>query len=351
MKEPTISITNEILQLIAEIEEFKGEWKAIGNLSPERLHALKKIATIESVGSSTRIEGVKLTDKEVEMLLSGLDTYSFRSRDEEEVAGYAEVMNLIFDAYENISITENTIKQLHGILLKFSSKDVRHRGEYKKLPNHVEAFDQNGKSLGIIFQTASPFDTPMKMEALVKWTRRKLKKRDFHPLLVIGVFIVQLLAIHPFQDGNGRLSRILTTLMLLKNGYAYVPYASLESIIEQNKDGYYFVLRKTQKTLDTEKPEMTVWLVFFLNCLKKQKDDLSLKIERENIIRKLPDLSRQILKIVKQHDRVAISDIHSILKANRNTIKVRLRQLVTNGYLQMEGTGKGARYIMGNRTY
>jgi len=348
MKEPVINITNDMLQMIAEIDEFKGEWKAVGNLAPDRLNALKKIATIESVGSSTRIEGVKLTDQEVEALLAGLDTGSFRSRDEEEVAGYAEAMSLIFESHEEIPITENHIKQLHRILLKFSSKDVRHRGEYKKLPNHVEAFDQNGKSLGVVFETASPFDTPAKMEALVNWIQRHLEAGDLHPLLMIAVFIVHFLAIHPFQDGNGRLSRILTTLLLLQNGYSYVPYSSLESIIEQNKEGYYLALRKAQRSPDTE---LSAWALFFLTCLKKQKDNLIRKIEQEHIMQRLPDLSVRILEIVKEHGPSTISQIHLISRANRNTLKVRLRELVDSRYLLKQGEGRGTRYLLGNRPF
>ena len=266
MKEPVISITKDILRLVAEVDEFRGEWRALSNLAPDRLNALKKIAAIESVGSSTRIEGVKLTDREVEQLLSGLDTTSFRSRDEEEVAGYAEAMNLVFESFQEILVTENHIKQLHSILLKYSSKDIRHRGEYKKLPNHVEAFDHNGKSLGIIFETASPFETPMKMEALLQWTNHNLEAKELHPLLIIAVFVVHFLAIHPFQDGNGRLSRILTTLLLLQNGYSYVPYSSMESIVEQNKDNYYLALRKAQRTLDTDDSGLGNWLFFFLTA-------------------------------------------------------------------------------------
>jgi len=197
MKESVINITKDILRLVAEVDEFKGEWKALENLAPDRLKALKKIATIESVGSSTRIEGVRLTDREVEQLLSGLDTRSFRSRDEEEVAGYAEAMNLVFASFQEILITENHIKQLHSILLKYSLKDVRHRGEYKKHPNHVEAFDHNGKSLGIIFETASPFETPIKMDTLLKWTNHNLEAKELHPLLTIAIFIVHFLAIGP----------------------------------------------------------------------------------------------------------------------------------------------------------
>ena len=351
MKEPIVNISNDMLRLIAEIDEFKGEWKAMGNLSPDRLNVLKRIATIESVGSSTRIEGVKLTDQEVEALLVGLDIRSFRTRDEEEVAGYAEAINLVFDSFDQIPLTENHIKQLHRILLQFSSKDVRHRGEYKKMPNHVEAFDHKGQSVGVIFETASPFDTPMKMETLIKWTNHQIKSGDLHPLLIIAIFTVHFLAIHPFQDGNGRLSRILTTLLLLQNGYLYVPYSSLESIIEQNKESYYLSLRQSQKTLDTDYSKLEVWLIFFLNCLKKQKDNLTRKIKREHMMQKLPDLSTKLLEIVKEHGRTTISDIHAITKANRNTIKVRLRELVSDGYLDKEGKGKGTRYILGKRSF
>lgn len=346
--EPDVIITKDILNLISEIDEFKGKWKAIGNLAPDRLKALKKIASIESIGSSTRIEGVKLTDLEIEQLLSGLDTSSFRSRDEEEVAGYAEVMNLVFESFEQIPVTENHIKQLHGILLKYSTKDTRHRGEYKKMPNHVEAFDFDGKSLGVIFETATPFDTPGNMKELVKWARRKLKDKDLHPLLVTAIFTVHFLAIHPFQDGNGRLSRILTTLLLLKKGYIYVPYSSLENVIERNKDNYYLALRKSQSTLYTDDSKLEAWILFFLRSLKAQKDMLSKKIEREHRALKLPELSIQIIGIAKEQGQTTISQIHDITNANRNTVKVRLRELVENNYLVKEGRGKATRYIIGN---
>jgi Fic family protein len=350
MKEPSVIVTKDILRLIAEIDEFKGLWRAIGNLKTDRLGALKRIATIESVGSSTRIEGVKMTDQEVEALLTGIDIRSFRSRDEQEVAGYAEAINLVFDNYDQIPISENHIKQLHRILLKYSSKDTRHRGEYKKLPNHVEAFDQNGKSLGVIFETATPFDTPMKMEALVSWTGRSLELKQLHPLLIIAIFTVHFLAVHPFQDGNGRLSRILTTLLLLQNGYLYVPYSSLESIVERNKDEYYLALRNAQSTLNRGDEKLESWLMFFLNCMKKQKDNLFLKIEREQLMAKLPVLSSRIVKIVKNHGSLAISDIQAITQANRNTIKVRLRELVDDGYLIKQGKGKGTVYLIGHRS-
>ncbi|MEN8197174.1 MAG: Fic family protein, partial [Pseudomonadota bacterium] len=221
----SLKITNEILALIAEIDEFKGAWQAIGRISPERLSSLRRVATIESIGSSTRIEGAKLTDREVAELLSNIEMKSFTTRDEQEVAGYADVMESIFAHWEAIDITGNHIRQLHRDLLKYSVKDDRHGGEYKTLPNHVEAFGPDGKSLGVVFETAAPFDTPRLMSELIAWIRASLDKGEVHPLLVIAIFVVVFLEIHPFQDGNGRLSRILTTLLLLRCGYAYVPYS------------------------------------------------------------------------------------------------------------------------------
>ena len=202
----TLTITPAILKKIAEIDEFKGAWTALGRISPDRLDALRRIATIESIGSSTRIEGASLSDKEVEALLTGLDIKTFASRDEEEVAGYAETMETVFANWQAITLTENHIKQLHRDLLQYSSKDARHRGAYKTHNNHVEAFGPDGKSIGIVFETATPFDTPRLMTELVEWTQTNLENSELHELIVIAVFVVVFLAIHPFQDGNGRLS-------------------------------------------------------------------------------------------------------------------------------------------------
>ena len=278
MKIGALRISPEILRLIAEVDEFKGGWRAMTTLAPERLALLKRVATIESIGSSTRIEGSMLTDAQVESLLGRLEQQAFVSRDEQEVAGYAEVMETIFTAWAEIPLSENYMKQLHAMLLRHATKDERHRGEYKKMPNNVEAFDLDGKSLGVVFQTASPFDTPLRMQELVAWAREALADQAWHPLLVIGLFVVEFLAIHPFQDGNGRLSRVLTTLLLLQAGYAYVPYSSLESVIEANEEGYYLGLRRTQGTLERDAPDYEPWLVFFLRSLKKQKDRLAEKM-------------------------------------------------------------------------
>lgn len=344
----TLQITSETLKLIAEIDEFKGAWRALGTLAPERLSALRRVATIESIGSSTRIEGSKLSDREVEALLGNLEIKAFETRDEQEVAGYADVMDTVFSSANEIALTENHIKQLHRDLLQYSEKDERHRGEYKTNTNHVSAFDEDGNEVGVIFQTASPFDTPRLMEELVTWTNEAFENEQHHPLLTIAVFTVVCLEIHPFQDGNGRLSRVLTTLLLLRAGYNYVPYSSLESVIEQSKQGYYRALRQTQKTIRSKKPNWSPWVSFFLKALRHQKNRLQGKIEREKImIEQLPDLSIQILDLASQHDKITNAMIVRATGANRNTVKKHLQGLVESGHLIQSGTGKGTAYARG----
>jgi Fic family protein len=340
-----IKITQEVLALISELDEFKGTWRALNTLAPERLAALRKIATIESIGSSTRIEGARLSDREVQTLLSNLGQQAFASRDEQEVAGYAEVMEAVFSSWESIPLTENYIKQLHKMLLKYSTKDERHRGEYKKFPNSVQAFDADGKSLGVVFETTSPFDTPRRMSEIVTWTADNLVSREIHPLLTIGVFVVTFLAIHPFQDGNGRLSRILTALLLLKAGYIYVPYSSLESIIEESKEGYYLALRKTQGTLNQNEPNWEPWLLFFLRALQRQKRRLQTKLENEKIMTAaLPALSVRILELAKEHGRVTTQAIEKATGESRSTIKARLKQLTDDRRLVRYGKGRSTWY-------
>lgn len=343
IKVDSLEISQEILGLIVEIDEFKGAWRALGTLAPERLLSLRKVATIESIGSSTRIEGSKLSDREIETLLSHLQIKSFQTRDEQEIAGYAEVMELIFQSWVDIPITENHIKQLHRDLLKYSTKDERHRGQYKTSSNSVAAFDEHGRQIGVVFETAKPFDTPHLMAEIVGF----INNTKIHPLLAISIFIVVFLEIHPFQDGNGRLSRILTTLLLLRKGYAYVPYSSLESIIEQSKEAYYLALRQTQGTIRTNNPDWQPWILFFLRSLQKQKRILERKIERERlIVSVMSELSLQIIEYAKEHGRVTAGDIIKLTGISRNTIKEHFRQLQEKGYLQLNGKGRGAWYSL-----
>ncbi len=345
LRSDTIQITPEILSLIARIDEFKGAWRALGTLAPDRLSALRRVATIESIGSSTRIEGSKLSDREVEQLLSNLEIKSFATRDEQEVAGYAELMDLAFTSWQDIPFTENYIKQLHQILLRYSEKDTWHRGNYKTHSNSVAAFDENDVQIGIVFQTATPFDTPRLMTELVAWVQEQLAAGRLHPLLIVALCVVVFLEIHPFQDGNGRLSRVLTTLLLMRAGYAYVPYSSLESVIEQNKEAYYLALRQTQGTIRTEAPDWQPWLAFFLRSLAEQVRRLEKKVEREKLVlASLPGLSLRIVEFAREHGRVTIGEAVKLTGASRNTLKQHFRALVKRGYLNQHGSGRGVWY-------
>ncbi|MCR5813214.1 MAG: DUF977 family protein [Desulfovibrio sp.] len=341
----SLPITPEMLRLVAAIDEFKGAWRALGVLAPERLSALRRVATIESIGSSNRIEGNLLSNRDVELLLENLSIRTFATRDEQEVAGYAETIEHVFQSWEYITLTENHIRQLHRDLLRYSNKDERHRGEYKTLPNHVAAFDANGRQIGIVFETAAPFETPHRMEELVRWVNDALESKRLHHLLVIGIFVVCFRAIHPFQDGNGRLSRILTALLLLRCGYAYTPYCSLESIIENNKEAYYLALRQTQGTLRSERPDWQPWLLFFLRALHQQTLRLAKKVEREHgVLAAMPELSLRIVELAREHGRITMKDAVTLTGVSRNTIKEHLRKLVETGQLILRGKGRGAWY-------
>ena len=345
LRTDSLHITPETLSLIARIDEFKGAWRAMGTLAPERLSALRRVATIESIGSSTRIEGSKLTDREVDKLLSNLAIQSFETRDEQEVAGYAELMDLVYSSWQDIPFNENHVKQLHQILLRHSEKDSRHRGQYKTNSNSVAAFDEDGVQIGIVFETASPFDTPGLMGELLTWVNDERDKALLHPLLIIAIFVVVFLEIHPFQDGNGRLSRILTTLLLIQAGYTYVPYSSLESVIELNKQAYYLALRQTQGSIRSDAPNWQPWLAFFLRSMAEQVRRLEKKVERERIVlATLPDLSLQIVEFTREHGRITIGDAIKLTGVSRNTLKQHFRQLVERGHLNQQGSGRGVWY-------
>ena len=346
-KADTLQITPEVLSLVARIDEFKGAWRALGTLAPERLSSLRQVATIESIGSSTRIEGSKLSDREVERLLSNLAIQKFETRDEQEVAGYAELMDLMFSSWQDIPFNENHIRQLHQILLRHSLKDERHRGNYKTGSNSVAAFDETGRQIGVVFEAATPYDTPRLMTELVSWVSDAREKARLHPLLVVAIFVVVFLEIHPFQDGNGRLSRVLTTLLLLQAGYAYVPYSSLESVIEANKEAYYLALRQTQGTIRSDEPYWQPWLTFFLRSLAEQVRRLEKKVEREKIVlAALPELSLQIVEFSREHGRITMAEAIKLTGSNRNTLKQHFRDLVERGHLESHGSGRGAWYGM-----
>jgi len=347
MLPPQFQPSHEMLRLIASIDEFKGEWKAVESIKPDRLQSLRRVATIESIGSSTRIEGARLSDREVENLLRGLRTVSFLSRDEEEVAGYAYVMETIQASWPDMPVTEGIVLQLHRDLLRYSTKDERHRGEWKSLPNHVVAVGPDGRQIGVVFETATPFDTPRLMGDLLAWLAKEEREPSLHPLLRIAVFVVVFLAIHPFQDGNGRLSRILNNLLLLRGGYSFASYSSLESVVEHSKEAYYLALRRTQTTLGAESTDWEPWLMFFLRSIQSQIARLraSLEgIETKADQRHLSPLAERLQRLLDERGTLTIAEAAAATGANRNTIKDKFGELVAQRLAELRGKGRGAHY-------
>jgi Fic family protein len=333
----------EMFRLIGEIDEFKGHWRRVNEVRAERLDQLRQVTTIESTGSSTRIEGAALSDADVARVLAGLHVDSFRERDESEVRGYGELLTLIYDSWADIPLSENHIKQLHGILLKHVAKDEYHRGEYKKSFNHVEARHPDGRT-EVIFETASPFDTPHLMADLVAVTNAAIASNTTYPLAVIGRFLVDFLAIHPFQDGNGRLSRALTTLLLLRGGYDYVPYASLERIVEENKAAYYAALRESQLAMRTRPAAFGGWLLFLLRALRAQQQSLEIKLGVERSLLVLSHVQQQVLEFVTRQGRATTPIIGQALGIPQRTVRYHLEGLVGRGLLQAHGERKGRYY-------
>lgn len=337
----------EMARLVGELDEFKGHWRRVKEIQAERLASLRQVATIESAASSTRIEGAELSDEEVARVLGGLHVDSFRKRDEEEVRGYGQLLSIIYESHAELPLTENHIKQLHGILLRHTAKDERHRGEYKKVSNDVVASHAEGRK-EVVFQTAAPFDTPRLMTELVADTNAALAAHENHPLTVIARFIVEFLSIHPFQDGNGRLSRALTTLLLLRAGYEYVPYASLERIVEENKLRYYAALRESQLAMRTDPSDFGAWLLFLLGALRAQKRALESKLDVERSMLQLSAVQERILSAVRRQGRATTPWLVKELGLPGRTVRYHLDLLVGRQLVVAHGERRGRYYSSGS---
>ena len=338
-----IKLSNELIVKLAKIDELKGQWKSALNLNPKILHQLKKSVVITSSASSTRIEGVKMTDAEVERFLRGIKQKKPKNRDEQEVAGYADLLGRIFDNYKTLKITESRILQLHKILLSFSQKDKNHRGKYKNQDNTV-AIVRDGKVEKILFKPTPPYLVKKEMDDLLEWLKEREKKQDLHPLVVIANFIFEFLAIHPFVDGNGRLSRALINLMMLQFGYNFVPYVSLEEIIENRQSEYYLALRQTQKNHKTKNEDITPWLEFFIEVVLEQVEKaLDILAENENE-KLLSELQKKVYEMFKTNRELKVSEIHKKTKIPLPTVKQIVARLTELKLIEKIGQGRATRY-------
>jgi Fic family protein len=338
----------KLLQQISVIDSFKGSWNSIELQQSKQLKQLKKIATIESIGSSTRIEGATLTDTEVEKLLQKVKITKLKTREQEEVVGYYDTLQVIFDNYNSIQLTESYIHQLHSILLKHSTKDKRHKGRYKILSNKVVATYPNGVER-TIFKTTEPHLTAIEMDNLLAWINTRLQTQDTHNLLTIAVFVYEFLSIHPYQDGNGRLSRLLTTLLMLKTDYRFIQYVSFENLIELKKEDYYRALMSGQKNRGKSTEKIEDWIAFFMQSMVTLTQRLQAKYDTYNeLLNNINERQQKIIAVFKKQKTVQVNDIVLALqKYSRNTIKKDIVLLVNQGILTKIGTtGRAVMYTL-----
>lgn len=339
------TIFQDVIQKLGVVDTFKGGWNLIETKEKRYLKELRDIATIQSIGSSTRIEGATLTDEEVKKLLKSVEINKLDKREEQEVVGYYEALELILEHYEDIDLSERYLHQLHSLLLKYSSKDQRHKGRYKNLSNQVVANYPDGEQK-VIFRTTEPHLTAGEMYDLIVWTNEQLKEKKLHPTLITSVFVYEFLSIHPYQDGNGRLSRLLTTFLLLKQNYNFIEYVSFEHVIENRKDMYYRVLMETQKHRGTDEEILDRWVVFFLDCLIDLTDKLKAKYETYNNLKSsINERQKQVLDYINENKTIQIKDLEeSLSHYSRNTLKKDLQYLVQEGIVLTTGSGRGVRY-------
>ena len=328
-----------LLKNVSKIDRFDASWSSIEKREGQSLKQLKNIATVRSVGASTRIEGSKMSNEEVKVLLDNLEITKIEERDAQEVVGYFEVLELISENYNEIEITESNIKNLHNLLLKHSDKDQWHKGKYKQHSNAVEATLPNGTKQ-IIFQTTNAgFETEDAMRKLIEWYNSDTK---IHPLVKSAIFSYEFVSIHPFQDGNGRLSRLLATLLLLKNGYKWIQYVSFEHEIENRKNEYYLKLRHCQAQRPNE--DITEWINFFFSTLLNIQEKLMKKLEVKGIKTKLSPKERSILTYIEGNPGSKSGEIAKKLQIPNPTVKRILTKLSNENLIEKYGIGAGTNY-------
>ena len=339
-------IPANILTLIAAIDELKGRWSAGVNLHPQTLGRLKQSVLITSTGASTRIEGAKLSDSDVENFMKGISMQKFKDRDAQEVKSYYKLLKNVFDSWQTIKLSEGTIKHFHQEILKYVEKDSFHRGQYKVTENKVQMVDTKGNIVGTIFDTTPVYLTPIEMQELVEWTIKAIKDKKYHPLLIISNFVVEFLKIHPFRDGNGRISRILTNLLMLQAGYLYTPYISHEKLIEEKKQEYYVALRKTQITFKSEKADLIPWLMFFLNIILIQSKEAVNLLSADNVEKTLSEKQLAVLEYLQKVKEAAPGEITDKTKVARPTVNQALDKLLNLKKVERIGMGRSTRYVL-----
>lgn len=333
-----------IVSILAEIDGIRGEFKSGLRMTPQAITSLKKSVLITSAGASTRIEGSKLSDEDVKKILSNLSISKFSDRDSQEVQGYLETLQNVFDSYQILPLREGVITSLHNELMKYSDKDKIHKGSYKKQENLVGVANEKGEIIQVIFETTPAWQTQKEMTEIVEYSFDALEENLFHPLLVIANFLVEFLKINPFQDGNGRMSRVLTNMLLLRSGYQFVQYVSHEQIIEQRKDEYYYALRKSQESFKTENDTISPWLNYFLSVVKEQATKALIYLEAEKFEDMLSPKQLIIWRYLLLHTDVTPVQISRETGVIIATVRQALLRLLKLEKVKRIGSGPQTKY-------
>jgi Fic family protein len=331
----------KLIETISQIDRFDASWTSIEKREIRNLKELKSIATVRSVGASTRIEGSVMSDDEVAVLIEKLSIAKLEDRDSQEVAGYFSVLDIISESWQDMEISEGTIKTLHNILLKYSDKDEWHKGQYKQHSNVVEATNPDGTKQ-IIFQTTAPgLETETAMAGLIDWYH---KDQQTHALVKCALFCYDFVSIHPFQDGNGRLSRLLATLLLMKHQYKWIQYVSFEHEIENKKGEYYRVLMECQHQRPGE--DVSAWVYFFLQSLRTISDLLFTKLNTQANPIPLSPRDSSIYLFIENHPGCQSGEIAEKLNIPQSTVKKILNKMVSSKMILQHGSGRGINYTI-----
>ena len=333
---------SEIVAYSAAIHEMKGKQDLYIRQKPQELEKLVEIAKVQSTETSNEIEGIRTTNTRLKQLLSEKTTP--RTRDEEEIAGYRDVLNVIHESYEYIPVTANYLLQLHKILYSHSGKSIG--GKFKNVQNYISGIDANGKEY-TIFTPLAPYETPPAIDEICEQFNRAIAEGDVDPLILIPIFIHDFLCIHPFNDGNGRMSRLLTTLLLYRCGYSVGKYISLEAKIAKNKNLYYTSLSDAQIGWHEGNDDPNAFIKYLLGTIISAYRDFEDRMEL--IAEKLPAIDMVRKAVQSQIGKITKTQICELCPSlSASSVEVVLKKLVANGELIKQGAGRSTFYIRTN---
>ena len=329
---------NEILGLVAQIHEYKGRQELHLKQKPAELDKLVEIAKIQSTEASNEIEGIRTTNTRLKQLVA--DKTTPRNRDEEEIMGYRDVLNTIHENYEYIPIRPNYILQLHRDLFQYSEKGIG--GQFKNTQNYISATDTKGHAF-ILFTPLPPYETPAAVEAICESYNHVIDMKEVDALILIPVFIHDFLCIHPFNDGNGRMSRLLTTLLLYRCGYVIGKYISLESKIAKNKNLYYDVLEACQRGWYENQEDPTPFIKYLLRIILAAYRDFEDRVDL--VSEKLPAAEIVRRAIYRKIGKFTKSDIMELCPTiGKTSVESSIKLLVDKGVLIKHGAGRSTYY-------